>query len=82
MHTRVEPSILYFGTPVVLLSTLNEDGSVNVAPMFSAWWLGQNCMLGLGAKGQTAGNMRRERECVVNLPSERMAEQVRPAGGG
>jgi flavin reductase (DIM6/NTAB) family NADH-FMN oxidoreductase RutF len=36
----VEPSILYFGTPVVLISTLNQDRSVNVAPMSSAWWLG------------------------------------------
>ena len=67
---------MYFGTPVVLLSTLNQDGSVNVAPMSSVWWLGWNCMLGLGAKGHTAGNMERERECVVNLPSVGMAEQV------
>ncbi len=76
MHVRVEPSILYFGTPVVLLSTLNEDGSVNVAPMSSAWWLGWNCMLGLGAKGHTAGNLLRERECVLNLPSVGMVESV------
>ena len=76
MHIRVEPSILYFGTPVVLLSTRNEDGSSNVAPMSSAWWLGWNCMLGLGAKGHTAGNLRRERECVINLPSASMASAV------
>ena len=47
MKIPIEPSILYFGTPVVLISTLNEDDSVNVAPMSSAWWLGWNCMLGL-----------------------------------
>ncbi len=69
MHIPVEPSILYFGTPVLLLSTLNEDGTLNVAPMSSAWWLGWNCMLGLGAKGHTAQNLLRERECVLNLPS-------------
>ena len=27
MHRNIEPSILYFGTPVVLISTQNEDGS-------------------------------------------------------
>src|SRR3974390_2068092 len=69
MHITVEPSILYFGTPVVLISTLNEDGTPNVAPMSSAWWLGWNCMLGLGAKGHTAKNLLREGECVLNLPS-------------
>jgi flavin reductase (DIM6/NTAB) family NADH-FMN oxidoreductase RutF len=65
----VEPSILYLGTPVVLISTLNEDKTVNVAPMSSAWWLGWNCMLGLGKNSQTACNLLREKECVLNLPS-------------
>jgi flavin reductase (DIM6/NTAB) family NADH-FMN oxidoreductase RutF len=69
MHISVEPSILYFGTPVVLISTLNEDGTTNVAPMSSAWWLGWNCMLGLGRTSHTGVNLRRERECVLNLPS-------------
>ena len=69
MHTPVEPSILYFGTPVVLISTSNADSSLNVAPMSSAWWLGWNCMLGLSARGHTAQNLLREKECVLNLPS-------------
>jgi len=76
MHMRVEPSILYFGTPVVLISTLNEDGSTNVAPMSSAWWLGWNCMLGLGAKGHTAHNLMREKECVLNLADVDMVGAV------
>ncbi len=76
MHISVEPSILYFGTPVVLLSTRNEDGSANLAPMSSVWWLGWNCMLGLGAKGHTAQNLLREREAVLNLPSVQMVESV------
>lgn len=76
MHISAEPRILYFGTPVVLLSTLNDDGSANLAPMSSAWWLGWNCMPGLGAKGHTARNPERERECVVNLPSACMVEAV------
>jgi len=48
MHRTIEPTILYFGTPVALISTLNPDGSPNLAPMSSAWWLGWSCMLGLG----------------------------------
>lgn len=73
MHKLVEPAILYFGTPVVLVSSTNEDGSPNLAPMSSAWWLGLSCMLGFGARSQTPANILRTGECVLNLPS---VEQV------
>ncbi len=76
MHLTVEPSILYLGTPVLLISTLNPDGTANLAPMSSAWWLGWNCMLGLGAKAHTTQNLLREKECVLNLPSSAMAAAV------
>jgi flavin reductase (DIM6/NTAB) family NADH-FMN oxidoreductase RutF len=73
MHRTIEPTILYFGTPVALISSLNEDGTANIAPMSSAWWLGWSCMLGLGSMGKTSDNLIRTRECVINLPS---VEQV------
>ena len=76
MHMNVEPSILYFGTPVTLLSSLNDDESANIAPMSSVWWLGWNCMLGLGAKGHTAQNLIREKECVLNLPAASLVDHV------
>lgn len=69
MHTVIEPKILYFGTSVVLISTMNEDGTPNLAPMSSAWWLNQSCMLGMSIKSQTVQNLIREQECVLNLPS-------------
>src|SRR5688572_27726535 len=69
MHVRSEPPILYFGTPVVLLTTTNPDGTPNIAPMSSAFWLGWRCMLGLGAGSQTAANLLRDPQCVINLPS-------------
>jgi flavin reductase (DIM6/NTAB) family NADH-FMN oxidoreductase RutF len=68
-HLSIEPSILYLGTPVVLISTLNEDGTANLAPMSSAWWLGWRCMLGLDASSKTTENLLRSGECVLNLPS-------------
>jgi flavin reductase (DIM6/NTAB) family NADH-FMN oxidoreductase RutF len=76
MHKTIEPTILYFGTPVALISTLNEDGSPNIAPMSSAWWLGWSCMLGLGTMGKTSDNLIRTRECVINLPSEYQVAHV------
>ncbi len=76
MHRTLQPAILYFGTPVVLVSTVNEDGSPNLAPISSAWWLGWNCMLGFGARSKTPQNLLRTRECVLNLPSVREVSQV------
>jgi flavin reductase (DIM6/NTAB) family NADH-FMN oxidoreductase RutF len=76
LHVQIEPPILYFGTPVLLLSTLNEDGTANLAPMSSAWALGYTVMLGLGAQGKTIENLRRERECVVNIPSSSLWQNV------
>lgn len=69
MHKTIHPAILYFGTPVVLISSLNEDGTHNIAPMSSAFWLGWRCMLGLTAHSKTTQNMLRNGECVLNLPS-------------
>jgi flavin reductase (DIM6/NTAB) family NADH-FMN oxidoreductase RutF len=75
-HTAIEPGILYFGTPVVLISSTNEDGSANLAPMSSAFWLGWRAVLGLGARSKTAQNLLRTRECVLNLPSDAQAAAV------
>lgn len=69
MHQTIDPAILYFGTPVALISTLNDDGSPNLAPMSSLWWLGRSCMLGFGARSHTPRNLRTSAECVINLPS-------------
>ncbi|MFF4104485.1 flavin reductase family protein [Streptomyces sp. NPDC001903] len=76
MHVVPGLKVLYFGTPVVLISSLNEDGTANLAPMSSAWWLGQSCMLGLGDAAQTTANLLREGECVLNLPSSAMVDAV------
>jgi flavin reductase (DIM6/NTAB) family NADH-FMN oxidoreductase RutF len=72
----IDPAILYFGTPVLLISTLNEDGSPNLATMSSAWWLGRRCMLGLGARSKTPQNLVRTGECVLNLPSDDLVDRV------
>jgi flavin reductase (DIM6/NTAB) family NADH-FMN oxidoreductase RutF len=69
MHKRSEPEILYFGTPVVLISTCNEDGSINIAPISSIFWLGWRCIIGISAFSKTTENIKRNRACVLNLPS-------------
>jgi len=68
-HIVSEPAILYFGTPVVLISSVNQDGSANLAPMSSAFWLGWRCVLGLSAVSKTTENLIRTGQCALNLPS-------------
>ncbi|WP_067887577.1 flavin reductase family protein [Nocardia vaccinii] len=76
MHRVVDLKVLYFGTPVVLIGTRNPDHTPNLAPMSSAWWLGDQCMLGMNTGSQTTINLLRERECVLNLPGPDLAEAV------
>jgi len=72
----IEPKILYFGNPVALVSSLNEDGITNLAPISSFWALGWTFMLGLLDETKTAENLARCPECVINLPEPERWEQV------
>jgi flavin reductase (DIM6/NTAB) family NADH-FMN oxidoreductase RutF len=75
-HVTINPKILYFGTPVVLLSTENDDGSANLAPISSAWALGHAVVLGLGAQGQSGHNLTARRDMVINLPTAHQWQAV------
>ncbi|MFK0522437.1 flavin reductase family protein [Paenibacillus illinoisensis] len=79
-HDTINPSILYYGTPVLLLSTLNEDGSTNLSPLSSSWALGDCLVLGLGIQGKGYENLRRHSECVINLPDASMWRAVESLG--
>lgn len=76
MHSIISPAILYWGTPIVFITTKNEDGSPNIGAMSSAFWLAHRCMLGLDSSSQTTANLLRTGQCVLNLPSEDLAENL------
>jgi flavin reductase (DIM6/NTAB) family NADH-FMN oxidoreductase RutF len=67
MKRIVDPKVLYFGTPVVLISSQNPDGSTNLAPMSSAWWLHKSAMLGMAVASQTVQNLTERPDCILNL---------------
>ena len=73
---RIEPKILYFGTPVGLVSTVNEDGTTNLAPISSFWTLGWTITLGLLSETKTLKNFEKRDDCVLSLPSPAMWRQV------
>ena len=76
MHKIAEPSILYFGTPVVLISTVNENGTYNLAPISSIFWLGWRCIIGISGLSKTTENLLRNKQGVLNLPSAEQARNV------
>lgn len=75
-HQTIKPKILYFGTPVALVTTLSPDGTANIGPMSSAWALGYTVVMGWETKAQTLTNLEGERECVINLPGPDLADKV------
>jgi flavin reductase (DIM6/NTAB) family NADH-FMN oxidoreductase RutF len=77
----ITPKILYFGTPVVLLSTENDDASPNLAPVSSAWALGQTVVLGLASDGHTAYNLRTRPDLVINVPGPELWAAVERIAG-
>jgi flavin reductase (DIM6/NTAB) family NADH-FMN oxidoreductase RutF len=83
MHTKpgtsyktIRPKILYFGTPVALVTTIDEFGNANIGPMSSVWALGYKLVLGLGCDGKTFHNLVAQKECVVNLPSVALHQNI------
>jgi flavin reductase (DIM6/NTAB) family NADH-FMN oxidoreductase RutF len=72
----ITPSILYFGNPVAIVSSINSDGSPNLAPISSFWGLGWTMVLGILSDTQTFDNLRRQPDCVLNVPSPDLWEAV------
>jgi flavin reductase (DIM6/NTAB) family NADH-FMN oxidoreductase RutF len=75
-HGIISPAILYFGTPVALVTSENEDGPDNICPTSSVFWLGHRCILGFSSNSQTPLNILRTGHCVVNLPDDTMIDPV------
>ena len=72
----ITPSILYFGNPVAIISSLNPDSSPNLAPISSFWGLGWTMILGILCDTQTFENFQSHCDCVVNVPSPDLWEAV------
>ncbi|HEY4288520.1 MAG TPA: flavin reductase family protein [Puia sp.] len=72
----INPSILYFGTPVALITTVDATGNVNIGPMSSVWALGWTLLLGLECASKTYQNLISQKECVVNLADPSLFQNV------
>ncbi|MFP7477123.1 flavin reductase family protein [Terribacillus saccharophilus] len=72
----INPKILYYGNPVVLLTTVNEDDTTNISPISSSWALDHFLVIGLGTTGKAYENLQRNGECVLNIPGPDLWQNV------
>jgi len=75
-HITITPSVLYIGTPVALMTTLNPDGTTNISPMSSAWAIFDRVILGMTSTSKGRENLLRERQVVLNFPSPELWQKV------
>ena len=73
---EIKPTVLYVGTPVALITSLNPDGTTNISPMSSAWALFDRVVLGMTSTSQGRENAVREREMVINFPTASLWSKV------
>jgi flavin reductase (DIM6/NTAB) family NADH-FMN oxidoreductase RutF len=75
-HKKVNIDTLYYGFPVFLLSTIDEKGITNIAPISSSWALGENIIIGVGTDSKSYENLKAVPEAVLNLPDEGMHKNI------
>lgn len=76
MHKKINPGAFYYGFPVILLSTLNDNGTTNITPISSSWSLGEMVVIGIGTGTQAYENLKSHREAVLNIVSENLINHV------
>lgn len=79
-HVPIRPSILYVGTPVMLIASQNRDGTANLAAASSYWALGKMLVIGLEDGGQTVDNVRALPELTVSFPQPELWRAVEAIG--
>jgi flavin reductase (DIM6/NTAB) family NADH-FMN oxidoreductase RutF len=83
------PAGPYFGAPVVILSTLDSDGTARLLPTSAACSHWHTVVLSLNAGGPALANLRRQGQCVLNVAGpeldarlERLRGSADPREGG
>ena len=77
MQTSIaELPVLYFGTPVALISSVNPNGATNLSPISSYWALSHTILIGLSTTGRCYRNVLQRPEAVLNLPDASLWKNV------
>lgn len=75
-HKKINFESLYYGFPVILLTTIDNEGVTNITPISSSWVLGNNIVIGLGTQSKSFENLKLIPEAVLNLPDKSLYKKV------
>lgn len=76
MHKPISPKMFYYGFPVILLTTIDENNKTNITPISSSWCLGDNVVIGLGTQGKAYQNLKICQEVVLNIADETLWQKI------
>lgn len=63
----INPKMLYYGFPVILLTTLNGDKTTNITPISSSWVLGNDVIIGISIESKAYENLIINKGLVLNI---------------
>ncbi|KAI4261411.1 MAG: hypothetical protein L6R42_003387 [Xanthoria sp. 1 TBL-2021] len=63
--------------PTVIVSTRNPDGSINLTVCSDLYLLAKHFVLTLPSESQTIGNLLSAKNCVLNIPPQKLAPALR-----
>ena len=75
-HITINPQTLYYGFPVVLLTTTDAASNTNISPISSNWCLGNKIVIGIGTDGKAYENIKSVPEVVLNVASNNLMRQI------
>ncbi|HHI2824420.1 TPA: hypothetical protein ACP43Q_005136 [Klebsiella quasipneumoniae] len=76
MHKQVHPKSLYWGSTVILLSTIDNTNSTNITPISSSWSLSSNIVIGLSLSSKAIENIEYCPEMVLNIASDDLSKKI------
>lgn len=80
MKKKVKLNSLYYGFPVLLLTTTDNDGNFNVSPISSSISLNNKIIIGISKGGKTYDNLVSGSDAVINIPNFKLWKEVEELG--
>jgi flavin reductase (DIM6/NTAB) family NADH-FMN oxidoreductase RutF len=75
------PTGAYFGAPVVLVSTVDPDGTARLVLTSAACSHWHTVVLSLNAGSPALASLRRQGQCVLNVPGPELGARLQRLGG-
>lgn len=76
-HQAVKANSLYYGFPVLLLTTIDPiTGVANITPLSSSWTLIDKIVIGIAQQSQGFRNIQAGSQAVINVPASYQWNEV------